>query len=211
MNDFEGCRYYQRTLTRKYTMSVERENVVLNRKLSQVLNNQNKVFRDLQEAQSNVRALEFEVENSYTTIKGLEDEVEDLHKKVYYLETDCDPENDPYEIVEDVRVSPIVLTTGGHRSGNPMGMKILIHRGSADECEESENEGETTEEENLEPAENEVNEEPALDMSVSDYEKEEEEECEVNASGECECVKSVGVLEVADWTYKMPWSDIARY
>ena len=180
-------------------MSVERENVVLNRKLSQVLNNQNKVFRDLQEAQSNVRALEFEVENCHTTIKGLEDEVDDLHKKVYYLETECDPENDPYEIV----VSPIVLKNPTHKSN------MVIHRGSADECEESENEGETTEEENLEPAENEVNEEPALDMSASDYEK--EEECVVSASGECECVKSVGVLEVANWDYGMSWRDIARY
>ena len=170
--NFEGCRYYQRTLTRKYTMSVERENIVLNRKLSKVLRNQAKLFRDLQEAKSNVGALEFEVQNCHTTIKDLEGEVEDLHQKVYYLQTECDPENDPYEEVEKVEEVEV--------------------------------------EEDLEPAENEVNEEPALDMSNSDYEKE-NEECNVSASGECECVKSVGVLEVADWTYEMPWSQIARY
>lgn len=192
-NEFVGCRYYERTLRTKYTMSIERENVVLNRKVSDVLRRNRQLVRDLERANSNVETLEDEV-----------------HRLEQLLTQECDPENDPYEIVDDVELStsPIVLKNQFH------GTKIFIHKG---EEPETEKEGEESEEENLEPAENEVNEEPALDMSASDYEREEEEE-EVCASGDVD-VKSGGTLEVSntpqcewgDWTYSLSVGDIARY
>ena len=180
MNGFEGCRYLYRTLQKKYTMSVERENVVLNRKVSDLLHRNRQLVRDLNEANSNIDALEFEIQ---------------------CLTAECDPENDPCELVDetDIKVSPIVLTNTSH------GSKIVIHRGEG-ECSE--------EEEDLDPKEDEVNEEPALDMSASDYEKEAEEEAETpetpeesSSEEETPQVKSAGDLELEGWT---TW-ELARY
>lgn len=157
---FVGCRYYENSLKTQYTISVERENVILNRKLSQVLKRNKELHTDLEEANAQIDALDEEVERLSTLCDYAE------------VERYCEP-----EVVgdENVKISPIILTNKSH------GNTIVIHRG---EGEETEKEGENVEEETEETPEKEVSDEEVV--SSGDVEVKSGGDVEVSNSPKCD-------------------------